>query len=156
MRIVIVYSVWAFVAGASIPVMAILNAGLGRTVGGPAPATFILFSIGLMASLLLLLPSFSLAHIAALREAPARFLLGGIIAALYIASVTALTPKFGVGNTVMFVVSAQVIASVPIDFWGLFGAPQKVVTPTRIVGLCLLLAGLIVAQLGVTSEKHPS
>jgi len=39
------YAVWAFAAGALIPLMAILNAGLARSAGGPALASVILFTI---------------------------------------------------------------------------------------------------------------
>jgi uncharacterized membrane protein YdcZ (DUF606 family) len=47
------YAIWAFAAGALIPLMAVLNAGIARTTGGQIQATIILFAIGLIASLLL-------------------------------------------------------------------------------------------------------
>ncbi len=46
------YAIWAFAAGALIPLMAILNAGLARAVGGPVQAAVILFAVGLVSSLL--------------------------------------------------------------------------------------------------------
>jgi bacterial/archaeal transporter family-2 protein len=49
------YAIWAFAAGALIPLMALLNAGLARTVGGQVQATVVLFAVGLAASLLLAL-----------------------------------------------------------------------------------------------------
>ena len=36
------YAVWAFTSGALIPVMAILNGGLGRALGGPPPQSVLL------------------------------------------------------------------------------------------------------------------
>jgi len=47
----ITYAVWAFAAGALIPLMAILNAGLARATGGTIQATVLLFATGLTASL---------------------------------------------------------------------------------------------------------
>jgi bacterial/archaeal transporter family-2 protein len=49
----ITYAVWAFAAGALIPLMAILNAGLARATGGTIQATVLLFATGLTASLVL-------------------------------------------------------------------------------------------------------
>jgi transporter family-2 protein len=45
------YALWAFAAGALIPLMAILNAGLARAVGGPVQAAVCLFTVGLLTSL---------------------------------------------------------------------------------------------------------
>lgn len=47
------YAAWALAAGAWIPLMAILNAGLARAAGGTIQATILLFATGLAASLLL-------------------------------------------------------------------------------------------------------
>jgi transporter family-2 protein len=49
------YAFWAFAAGALIPLMAILNAGLARPSGGIVQATVILFAVGLVAALVLAL-----------------------------------------------------------------------------------------------------
>ena len=151
------YAVWAFAAGAAIPVMAILNAGLARTLGSPMLATPALLLVGLVVSLVVyFLLDRHFAGFASVRAVEPRFLIGGAIVTFYIFTATTLTPKFGVGNTVLFVVSAQVCTSAFIDAWGLFGAPYRMVTPTRAIGLCILLAGLIITQLGVGEAKHPS
>ena len=49
----ITYAIWAFAAGALIPLMAILNVGLGRASGGTIQATVLLFATGLISSLVL-------------------------------------------------------------------------------------------------------
>jgi bacterial/archaeal transporter family-2 protein len=149
--------VWAFAAGAAIPVMAILNAGLARALGGPMLATPALLFVGLFISIAMyFLLNRHLVGLTPFRPVQPRFLIGGAIVTFYIFTVTSLTPKFGVGNTVLFVVSAQVCTSVFIDAWGLFGAPYRIITPMRVIGLCVLLVGLVITQLGVGEVKHPS
>ena len=151
------YATWAFAAGAAIPVMAILNAGLARTLGSPLLATPVLLFIGLIISISLYIGlDGHLVKAAVLRTMEPRFFAGGAIVTFYIFTATTLTPRFGVGNTVLFVVSAQIIASVFIDAWGLFGAPYKTITLTRVIGLCVLLVGLVITQLGGAELKHPT
>jgi uncharacterized membrane protein YdcZ (DUF606 family) len=42
-----IFGVILFIAGASIPLMAALNAGLGVRLGNPIPAVFVLFLVAL-------------------------------------------------------------------------------------------------------------
>lgn len=145
-------AVWAFAAGALIPVMAILNAGLARATGGqPLVAASILFAVGFMACLVLALGTGArgLGEIAA---APSYVFAGGLIVAFYVVSVTLLAPRFGIGNTILFVMIAQIITSAAIDHFALFGAAMREVSPMRVAGLAVMIAGLVIAQLGTTSR----
>ncbi len=142
------YAVWAFAAGAMIPVMAILNAGLGRAAGGPIPATAILLATGLLAVLLLAaitttrIPSMqALARIAPIQYA------GGLIVAFYVLSITFIAPRFGVGNAILFAVTAQLVTAALIDHFALAGAALRPVTAMRMVGLLVVIAGLVLTQL---------
>ncbi len=142
------YAVWAAAAGAFIPVMAVLNARLGRTLGEPLHAVVLLFGVGLLVSLgasLLLtgrLPSWG-----ALAGASPINLTGGFIVAFYVLSVTLLAPRFGIGNAILFVMIAQIFMSAAIDHYGLFGAATRPVSLLRMGGLAIMLAGLAIAQL---------
>lgn len=147
------YAVWAFAAGAMIPVMAILNAGLGRAAGGPIPATAILLATGLLAVLLLAaitttrIPNMqSLARVAPIQYA------GGLIVAFYVLSITFIAPRFGVGNAILFAVTAQLVTAALIDHFALAGAALRPVTAMRMVGLLVVIAGLVLTQL----SDHPA
>lgn len=141
------YAVWAFAAGALIPVMAVLNANLARAAGNPAIAAATLFAVGFIASLTVALAS-GVHGVGGLFSARPQFFVGGIIVAFYIVSVTMLAPRFGVGNAILFIMTAQVFTSAAIDHFALFGAPSRPIDGLRIAGLVLLLAGLAVTQLG--------
>lgn len=80
-------------------------------------------------------------------EVRALDLAGGSIVAFYVLSITVLAPAFGVGNAILFVMTAQVFTSAAIDHFGLFGAPSLPVTAMRAIGLLILLAGLAISQL---------
>ena len=142
------YAIWAFAAGALIPLMALLNAGIARTTGGQIQATIILFAIGLIASLLLAaimtirLPDFH----TLLRVAPHQYA-GGVIVGFYVLSITFIAPRFGVGNAILFVVTAQLITSALMDHFGLAGAALRPLTMMRAVGLLIVIIGVVVTQI---------
>ena len=142
------YAIWAFAAGALIPLMALLNAGIARTTGGQIQATIILFAIGLIASLLLAaimtvrLPDFH----TLLRIAPQQYA-GGVIVGFYVLSITFLAPRFGVGNAILFVVTAQLITSALMDHYALAGAALRPLTMMRAVGLLIVIIGVVVTQI---------
>jgi bacterial/archaeal transporter family-2 protein len=142
------YAIWAFAAGALIPLMALLNAGLSRTVGGQIQATVVLFAIGLAASLLLALISMvRLPDIHALaRVAPYQYA-GGLIVAFYVLSITFLAPRFGIGNAILFAVTAQLVTSALIDHFALAGATLRPVTSMRALGLLIVVTGVVITQL---------
>ena len=142
------YALWAFAAGALIPLMAILNAGLARGVGGPIQAAVILFATGLVASLLVAATAAvripQLSAIAGI--APAQYA-GGVIVAFYVLSITFLAPRFGVGNAILFAVTAQLFSSAVIDHFALAGAALRPLTILRVVGLAIVISGVVLTQI---------
>ncbi len=60
---------------------------------------------------------------------------------------TLLAPRFGIGNAILLVMTAQIFTSALIDHFGLLGAAIRPVTAPRIAGLVIMLAGLALTQL---------
>jgi transporter family-2 protein len=143
----ITYAVWAFTAGALIPLMAILNGGLARATGGAIQATVLLFAIGLLASLVVAVTT--KAHFPAIQTL-ARISLpqyaGGMIVAFYILSITFIAPRFGVGNAILFAVTAQLLTSALIDHFELAGAALRPLTAMRAGGLLIVIIGVVITQ----------
>jgi transporter family-2 protein len=52
-----------------------------------------------------------------------------------------------VANFIVMAVSGQIMFSLMIDHFGLFGAPVKPINMTQLVGAVLLLIGLATTQL---------
>jgi transporter family-2 protein len=144
----ITYAIWAFAAGALIPLMAILNAGLARASGGTIQATVLLFATGLLGSLVL--AAITRAQVPAIQTlmhiAPHRYA-GGLIVGFYILSITFLAPRFGVGNAILFAVTAQLLTSALIDHFALAGASLRPLTTLRGIGLLIVITGVIITQI---------
>ena len=71
----------------------------------------------------------------------------GLIVAFYVISATVLAPKIGVANFIVMAVSSQILFSLMIDHFGLFGAPVKPVNMAQLFGAVMLLIGLATTQL---------
>lgn len=150
------YFVWAALAGAFIPVMAILNGHLGKSLGDPFHAAMILFALGFS---LFTLASFVFAKVpltfAALHAAEPIQFIGGLIVGFYVLSATMVAPRIGVANFIMMAVSAQMIFSVLIDHWGWFGAAVRPLSLTRIVGVFVLIGGVVIIQMADSKPLDP-
>jgi transporter family-2 protein len=145
-------ALWAALAGGLIPIMAVLNARLGRALGDALFAPMVLFVVALTASLIIGLSLRSeTINLNALMETNPLNLAGGLIVCFYVLSATLLAPKMGVGNFIMFAVVAQVIVAACIDHFGLFGVMVREINLMRILGLTLLILGLVVSQLSAKS-----
>lgn len=138
---------WAALAGAFIPVMAIVNGRLGRSIGEVMHAPVVLFGISFMISLACaLFFTRSLPDLSELGNIRPIDYLGGFIVAFYVISATLLAPRIGVANFIVCAVSAQIIVSVIIDHYGLLGAAVRQVSVTRLFGVGLLIIGLVITQ----------
>ena len=145
---VIKYFIWALLAGAFIPLIGILNARVGRALGEPVYATVIVFFVAILIALLVsvIFGKSSLTTQNLQNLAPFDFG-AGLIVAFYVISATVLAPKIGVANFIVMAVSSQILFSLMIDHFGLFGAPIKPVDLTKIFGAGLLLLGVAITQL---------
>ncbi|KNG92746.1 DMT family transporter [Pseudaestuariivita atlantica] len=132
-------------AGLGIPVLAALNAALGRHMGSPAVAAVILFAVALavtVATALVTGPR-AVVHVA---SAPRYLLLAGALVAFYVLSITYIAPSFGVGNAVFFVLLGQLVSAAVIDHYGLFGAQVSPLSLTRAGGVAAMAFGVWLTQ----------
>ena len=132
-------------AGFGVPMLAALNAALGRHLGAPAVAAVLLFVVALATSLAVMAVT-QPGAVARLATAPRHLMLGGVLIAFYVLSITWIAPQFGVGNAVFFVLIGQLAAAAVIDHFGLFGARVTEVSPVRLLGIALMALGVFVTQ----------
>ena len=97
-------------AGIGVPVLAALNAHLGKFLGSPLLAVTTLLFVAFFTSLAALLSSSELA-IASILSAPKYLFLAGLLMVFYILSITTIAPNFGIGNAVFFVLIGQLVSA---------------------------------------------
>jgi transporter family-2 protein len=139
--------IWALLAGAGIPLMGIINGRLGKSLGVTLHAPVVAIMVALILSLIITLTiTQSLPSIKEFSDINPVEYLGGFIVAFYVISATLLAPRIGVVNFIACAVSAQIIVSVLIDHFGIFGAMVRPISLYRFFGISLLLIGLIITQ----------
>lgn len=129
----------AFAAGMLGALQPPINAALARH-GGPYAATTISFLVGTLAMLLVTLLSGTLS-LSALRTASSWEYTGGLIGALFVFATVVLVPRLGASGLIAAIIGGQLAGSIIIDHLGLFGLQRVAPTPSRLLGLALLVAG---------------
>jgi transporter family-2 protein len=145
------YLIWAFLAGSFIPLIGILNGRVGRALGDPFYATVMLFAVAILLALSVSVVFGKAAPLVDnLQSLKPMDYAAGFIVAFYVISATVLAGKIGVANFIVMAVSGQIIFSLMIDHFGLFGAAARPVNMTQLGGAALLLIGLAITQLAST------
>lgn len=130
------------VAGGLIALQAPINAGLGKATGS-LPAALISFGVGTIALAGIVLVSGKAGGVSSTFDVSWYYLVGGLLGAVYVVNALVAVTAIGAGGVAALTVAGQLVASVAIDRLGLFGLDQVALTPERVVGVILLLAGTI-------------
>jgi len=122
------------------------NAVLSRASGSPIFAALLSFSVGtlvLIALLLVLQPRLTLGP---LREVPWWAWAGGFYGAFFVAVGAYAAPRLGVAPLVTIGVAGSMMGALIIDHYGAFGLARAPISPGRIVGVLLVLAGVVLVR----------
>ena len=71
---------------------------------------------------------------------------GGLFGAIYIAISILLLPRLGAATAIALIVAGQMIGSLAVEQFGLFGLPVHQITAPRIAGALFLLAGAVLVR----------
>ena len=148
MRSYAAFAVWTFVAGAGIPLIGVLNSGIGRTVGNPVSATAIMFAIALIGTVSIALPLYGVPTVQQMQAAPVISYGGGLLIAFYALSATVIIPRFGAASFVAFILIAQLLTSALVDHYGLLRMARRPLDGARLAGLLTIVAGIMIMEIG--------
>jgi transporter family-2 protein len=142
------YILLAVVAGAMMPTQAATNNKMAVVLGNnPILAAFISFFIGTVALFVYVLASGTpLGDMASAKNAPPIAWVGGILGAFFVTATVTLVPRLGVALTFSLIIAGQMIVTLIIDHYGLLGVPVKEISLTRIGGILLITAGVILIR----------
>ncbi|MCH4151152.1 MAG: DMT family transporter [Sphingobium sp.] len=132
--------------GIGIPILAALNAGLGKSLDSPLAASAILFSVGCVASVIIALVFAGMPSRAAFAQAPVASYFAAFFMLFYLIAITFIAPRIGLGNAVFFVLLGQLISATLIDHYGLLGAIRTEADVKRITGVAIMAIGVYLAR----------
>jgi len=142
-------------AGAVVPFQSAINSNLARGLGHPLWATL----ASLLVSVLMLMPvilalRLPLPSLGFISKAPLWMWAGGAFGVCFVALAVMLLPKLGASGFVALALAGQVIASMLLDHFGLFGLVEKQLTLSRALGALLLIGGVVLIQFGGVFERN--
>jgi bacterial/archaeal transporter family-2 protein len=130
------------VAGGLIALQAPINAGLGKETGNLA-AALVSFLVGTAALALIVAFAGQAGGLGSAFDVRWYYLLGGLLGAIYVANALVAVSTIGAGGVAAATIFGQLTASVVIDRLGILGLEQVPLSPERVIGVALLLAGTV-------------
>ncbi|SUD43355.1 membrane protein [Pseudomonas fluorescens] len=144
----------AVIAGAVVPFQSAINANLGRGLGHPLWATL----ASLLVSILVLLPvilalRLPLPSLGFITKAPLWMWTGGAFGVCFISLALVLLPKLGASGFIALAMAGQILASLLLDHFGLFGLVERQLTAPRLLGVLMLIGGVVLIQFSSAPAK---
>jgi len=131
----------AITVGLAIGFQAPMNAALGKLTD-PRIAALWNFMLGGALILLVNLIFGNIRDLSMLKAVPWYYLVGGVLGFIVVNGSILVVPVLGTGLALSLIVSAQLLAGMLIDHFGLFGVRQIPIDWHRMLGLVLLIAGV--------------
>jgi bacterial/archaeal transporter family-2 protein len=137
----------AVLAGVSIVIQQVLNANLRAALNSAALSGFMSYLVGVICMALLALalgdpiPSAAVAA-----RIPWWAWSGGLFGAIFIGLAIFLVPQLGAATFIALLIAGQMLASVTFDHFGWMGLAQRSVDLSRLIGVVLLVAGVVLIR----------
>jgi transporter family-2 protein len=136
----------AFVSGTLVALQAPTNGMLSRGVGSPVNAALVSFAIGTLALIAVALALGVRPTGGAVRSLPWYAWTGGLYGAVFVAVAAFAAPRLGVTYFLMVAIAGQLAMALLLDRVGAFGIERVEITPVRIAGVLLVLAGAFLVR----------
>lgn len=141
-----IYVLFALVAGAVVPLQAGINARLRLTLGDAATAALVSFAVGTVALLGWFFAMGSGWPASAFSRGPWWMWTGGVLGAFFVAATIILAAELGAASMLAWILASQLMAGMLMDHYGLVGFAVREISPLRVLGAALLVAGAVLVQ----------
>lgn len=142
----ILWIILALLSGAFLPIQAVLNARLGKTISSPFYASMISFIIGVFSLLLYILFTQQHVALAEIKKAPWYVFAGGALGAFYVTAIILAVPRIGPALTFGLVVAGQMLIAIILDHFNILVAQQHSINIWRILGVLLIVSGVLIIR----------
>lgn len=151
------YFILTILVGLMSPLQTAVNARLRSIVGDATVAAFISFAIStvLLTALLVASGEYMSMTAEAVNSVPWWGWMGGVCGMLFVATILPLFRAIGSVQSIVLPIFGQVVSSAVIDSYGWMGMPQHPATATRLVGMVLVMAGVVMVVV-IPSMRMPS
>ena len=137
----------ALIAGMSVVVQQILNANLRVQINSAVWSGFASYVLGVlcMAALAVALRE-PLPSAGAMARIPWWAWSGGLFGAIFIGISILVAQRLGAAALIALLVTGQMVAAIALDHFGWLGLTQRPIDLPRLIGVCLLIAGVMLIR----------
>lgn len=152
-NLVMALPLFALLAGAAIAVQATMNAQLGVLLGNALMGTWVAFTAASFFTLVaLFVTSSTPPSLAVIKTVPLYlWFAGGILSAFGVGMFYFLIPKMGIGLMMSFALTGQLLIAIAASHFGWFNLPHMPVDKIKGLGVCALIAGVILINWNPTA-----
>jgi bacterial/archaeal transporter family-2 protein len=136
----------ALAAGAVITVQTGINTRLRSHLESPLQAVFVSFIVGTVLIGLALVVRRQAPPLVKLAHMPWWMWLGGVCGLFVVSTNIMAAPRIGAALLVALAITGQLVTALVLDHYGAFGFPIHHVSPARLLGAALLLAGVLLVR----------
>ena len=119
---------------------------LSRAVASPVNAALVSFAVGTAALILVAVALGARPDPAQVRALPWYAWAGGLYGAVFVAVAAFAAPRMGITFFLTVSIAGQLAMAVMIDRMGAFGLPVVQISPMRVAGVLLVLAGVFLVR----------
>ena len=145
MMMKVLFAALAITAGAAAAIQSASNAGLRAHIG-LGSALIVNTTVVLIATIVLWLATGAQTTFFP-SAAPWTLYVGGLCGFATIAALALAFPPLGAAWAIAMMVLGQGVAALAIDHFGLMGMPRDPITATRLLGVALVAAGIVVMRI---------
>lgn len=131
----------AGVVGVCIALEPTVNSGLGKIIG-PRMASMHSFLLGTLVIFIINILAGGFKEYRLITKAPPYLWIGGIIGVIIVYVGAKVTPVLGLASTLTIMVAVQLVASIVIDSFGLFGVSRVPIDYGRIIGVVMIVVAV--------------
>ena len=134
------------VGGAFTALQGPTNARLAGAVASPVNAALISFAVGTLVLAALAAVLRTPPDMETTRALPFWAWLGGAYGAVFVVAAAFAVPRLGVASTITLMIAGQLALSLVLDHFGWLGVPRQPLSLTRVAGVALVLAGVLLVR----------
>lgn len=136
----------ALLTGVVITVQTGINTRLRSYLESPLQAVFVSFMVGTVLVLLALVGKRDAPAPAKLAQMPWWMWLGGVCGLFIVSTNIVVAPRIGAALLVSLAIAGQLTTALVMDHYGVLGFPTHHLTPARLLGALLLVAGVLLIR----------
>jgi len=122
-----------------------MNGKVGSMIANPRVANGVFWCIGAATAVLIGLTGWQQGALAPLGKVHPLLLTAGVLGACLVFAIAWLIPKIGAGPVMITLLAGQILGGLVMSHFGWLGSPVQPVTVTKLLGVLLMIAGVVLA-----------